>query len=141
MDWPLIEQKLESLRRSIQRVKKKCPENAAALVNDYDAQDILALNLTRAVQMCVDIGSHFIAGSEFSPPSTMGKTFDILCEAGIISADLADRMKKAVGFRNLAVHNYESINWAIVFAIATSHLQDFEEFAKSVARLSDQKST
>ena len=46
-------------------------------------------------------------------------------------------MKKAVGFRNIAVHNYESINWAIVFAIATEHLKDFEEFAAAVARLSD----
>jgi uncharacterized protein YutE (UPF0331/DUF86 family) len=106
VDWPLIEQKLESLRRSIQRVKEKCPDNAAALGNDYDAQDILALNLTRAVQMCVDIGTHIVAGSEYPPPATMGKTFDILFEAGIISASLADRMKKAVGFRNLAVHNY-----------------------------------
>ena len=137
MDWPLIEQKLESLRRSIQRVKEKYPENATALGNDYDAQDILSLNLTRAVQMCVDIGTHLVARSEFPPPGTMGKTFDILCEAGIISADLADRLKKAVGFRNLVVHNYESINWRIVFAIATAHLQDFEEFAKAVARLND----
>jgi uncharacterized protein YutE (UPF0331/DUF86 family) len=137
MDWPLIEQKLESLRRSILRVKEKCPESAVALGNDYDAQDILSLNHTRAVQMCVDIGTHIVVGSEFPPPATMGKTFDILCDAGIITADLADRLKKAVGFRNLMVHNYESINWAIVFAIATAHLQDFEEFAKAVARLND----
>ena len=137
MDWTLIEQKLESLRRSIQRVKEKCPQNAAALAADYDAQDILSLNLTRAVQMCVDIGTHLVARSEFPPPATMGKTFDILREAGIITANLADHLKKAVGFCNLAVHNYDSINWAIVFAIATEHLQDFEEFAKAVARLND----
>ncbi|NMW21500.1 MAG: DUF86 domain-containing protein [Chlorobiaceae bacterium] len=139
MDWVLIEQKLESLRRSILRVKEKCPKNADALGNDYDAQDILSLNLTRAVQMCVDIGTHLVADSEFPPPATMGKTFDILCEAGIISENLAGRMKKAVGFRNLAVHNYESINWAIVFSIATAHLQDFEEFAQTVARLNDNR--
>ena len=137
MDWPKNEQKLESLRRSIQRVKEKCPKNAVALAADYDAQDILSLNLTRAVQMCVDIGTHLVARSEFPPPATMGKTFDILCEAGIITANLADHLKKAVGFRNLAVHNYDSINWAIVFAIATAHLQDFEEFAKAVVRLND----
>lgn len=137
MDWPLIEQKLESLRRSILRVKDKCPKTAAELAGDYDAQDILSLNLTRAVQMCVDIGAHLVSDSEFPPPGTMGKTFDILYDAGIISADLAGRMKKAVGFRNIAVHNYESINWAIVFTIATAHIRDFEEFAQVVSRLSD----
>ena len=65
----------------------------------------------------------------------MGQTFDILCEAGIISLDIASRMKKAVGFRNLAVHNYDAINWTIVYEIAQHHLQDFEEFAKAVVKL------
>jgi hypothetical protein len=48
MDWVLIEQKLESLRRSVRRVKEKCPENAAAIANNYDAQDILSLNISCA---------------------------------------------------------------------------------------------
>ena len=46
--------------------------------------------------------------------------------------DLALRMKKAVGFRNLAVHNYEAINWAIVYAIARNHTADFQEFSRAV---------
>lgn len=132
MDWPLIEQKMESLRRSLRRIEEKCPKDADALAKDYDAQDILALNLTRAIQLCVDIGAHLISGTEFPPPNTMGQTFDVLMEAGVISAELAGRMKKAVGFRNLAVHNYEAINWAIVHAIARYRLTDFEEFAKAV---------
>ena len=43
-------------------------------------------------------------------------------------------MKKAVGFRNLAVHNYDAINWAIVHAITTQRLDDFKLFAKVVAQ-------
>ena len=42
----------------------------------------------------------------------------------------------AVGFRNIAVHNYETINWHIVHSIVKKHLADFLEFAKAVdARL------
>lgn len=132
MDWDLIGLKLESLRRCLRRVEAKCPQDVATLSADYDAQDILALNLTRAVQLCVDIGAHLVADTQLSPPDTMGQTFDILQEAGIISVELAGRMKKAVGFRNLAVHNYDAINWAIVYAIARYRLTDFEDFAKAV---------
>ena len=135
MDWPVIEQKLESLRRSLRRVEEKCPKDADTLGRDIDAQDILSLNLTRAVQICVDIGAHLISATELPLPDTMGQTFDILSQAGIISADLAVRMKKAVGFRNMAVHNYDAINWAIVYTIAQSSLPDFGEFAKSVITL------
>lgn len=132
MDRLVIEEKLESLRRCLRRIEEKCPESVDALKKDVDAQDILALNLTRAVQICVDIGAHLISETELLPPDTMGQTFDVLNQAGIISADLAVRMKKAVGFRNIAVHNYDAINWAIVYSIATQRVPDFVAFTRAV---------
>jgi len=134
MDNELIEQKLESLRRCLQRIQEKCPSSAEVLATDFDLQDIVAINLTRAIQLCVDIGAHLIAGKDTPPPNTMGQTFDVLAELGTINIELATRMKKAVGFRNIAVHNYETINWQIVHAIATSHLNDFKDFAQAVVR-------
>lgn len=136
MDWTVIEQKLESLRRCLRRVEEKCPPDVDTLAKDVDAQDILTLNLTRAVQLCVDIGARLITMTSLPPPDTMGQTFDILKEAGMINADLAGRMKRAVGFRNLAIHHYDVINWAIVFAIAQHHVTDFEDFAKAVVMAS-----
>ena len=132
MDRELIEQKLESLRRALQRVSDKCPKSVEILSADYDAQDIVSLNLTRAVQLSIDIGSHLIACTNYPPPTTMGEVFTVMNQAGFIDAKLAERMKKAVGFRNLAVHNYDAINWAIVYAIATQHLDDFKDFARAV---------
>jgi uncharacterized protein YutE (UPF0331/DUF86 family) len=132
MDRQVIEQKLESLRCCVQRVADKCPPDPATLAGDADLQDIVTLNLTRAVQLCVDIGTHLVAGMSEPPPNTMGETFDALARAGVISANLAAQMKRAVGFRNIAVHNYGQIDWAVVHAIARDHLGDFTEFAKAV---------
>ena len=56
MDRRVIEQKLETLRYCVKRVAERCPENADTLARDPDSQDIIALNLSRAVQQCVDIG-------------------------------------------------------------------------------------
>lgn len=133
MDREIVEQKLESLRRSLQRIETKCPPDPQTLVANIDLQDIVALNLSRAVQICVDIGTHLIAGMEVPPPDTMGQTFDVLAQQGILDDTLAIRLKKAVGFRNIAIHNYERINWMIVHSIARHHLVDFTEFAKMVA--------
>jgi len=113
MDREVIEQKLESLRHCLQRVQEKCPSTSEVLARDFDSQDILSLNLSRAVQICVDIGAHIISSKNVSPPATMGQTFDVLAELGILNPDLATRMKNAVGFRNIAVLNYETINWQI----------------------------
>ncbi|MBK9161504.1 MAG: DUF86 domain-containing protein [Nitrosomonadales bacterium] len=133
MDREVVEQKLESLRRCLQRIETKCPSEASTLVADMDLQDIVALNLSRAVQISVDIGAHLIAGMEVPPPDTMGQTFDVLAQAGFLSDTLAINLKKAVGFRNIAVHNYEKIDWIIVHGIVKHHLADFSEFARIVA--------
>ena len=133
MDREIVEQKLESLRRCLRRIETKCPKAAAKLVSDIDLQDIITLNLSRAVQISVDIGAHLIAGMEVPPPGTMGQTFDLLAQEGVLNNELASSLKKVVGFRNIAVHNYESINWNIVHSIVKHHLADFSEYAKVVA--------
>jgi len=85
MDREVIEQKLESLRRCLQRVAEKCPANPDTLGRDPDLQDIVTLNLSRAVQLCVDLGAHLIADLDVSPPDSMGQTFDVLAHADVIS--------------------------------------------------------
>jgi uncharacterized protein YutE (UPF0331/DUF86 family) len=133
MDRLIVERKLDSLQRCLGRIASKRPATVEALEADVDLQDVLVLNLSRAVQICVDLATHLISGMAVSPPTTMGEAFDRLAENAILDDVLTLRMKKAVGFRNIAVHAYEAIDWAIVFAISTRHLDDFEEFARTIA--------
>ncbi|MEF8729755.1 MAG: DUF86 domain-containing protein [Accumulibacter sp.] len=132
MDRQVIEQKLESLRRCLLRVKEKCPVDAESLVRDIDAQDIITLNLTRAVQLSVDLAAHLIASRDVPAPNTMGQAFEALASTGLISPALASRMKKSVGFRNIAIHNYEAIDWHIVHSICQRNLDDFRDFAACI---------
>ncbi|MGH8628759.1 MAG: type VII toxin-antitoxin system HepT family RNase toxin, partial [Gammaproteobacteria bacterium] len=128
------EEKLESLRRCVRRIEHKCPPKAEALDSDWDLQDIIAINLTRAVQLSVDIAAHVLSEAEGQAPGTMAQSFENLAHAGVIPAELAIRLKKAVGFRNIAVHNYQAIDWRIVHLICTQHLDDFKEFAACVMK-------
>ena len=132
MDRVVVHQKLDSLRRCLARIRSKEPISLGLLQKDYDLQDIVSLNLTRAVQMAVDIGAHMVSAQMQAAPATMGETFDQLGRMGVISEELALQLKKSVGFRNVAVHNYNAVNWAIVFSILQGHLQDFDAFAKAI---------
>ena len=134
MDKEVISVKLESLRRCIERIKEKTPATAEALIENVDIQDIICINLERAVQICVDLASHLIAESDMPAAESMGESFGQLRRLGTISSDLASRMKKAVGFRNVAVHAYQEINWKIVYAIITTRMSDFIDYAKVVVR-------
>ena len=135
MDRLILAEKLESLRRCVQRVEARRTKTVDALRHDVDRQDILALNLTRAVQLCVDAAGIVIADSDEAAPQTMGQAFDALARLGAIDDALAKRMKAAVGFRNIAVHSYQTVNWDIVFAISHRGLEDFRDFAKAMGAL------
>jgi len=132
VDRAVIEAKLESLRRCLRRIETKCPATVEELSRDVDAQDILTLNLTRAVQLSVDIAAHWLASlDDAQMPDTMGNMFKELARCGCLDERLAERMRKAVGFRNIAVHQYEDVDWRILHAICASCMEDFTQFAQA----------
>lgn len=137
MDKDIVLSKLESLRRCIQRIQDKTPPSCHLLIEDYDLQDIIALNLERSVQLCVDIGLHIISDLEVPVPDTMAKTFVVLEQANCLDGEVTDRMIKAVGFRNTAVHAYQEIDWNIVYCIITEHLDDFRAFSRQILSFMD----
>jgi uncharacterized protein YutE (UPF0331/DUF86 family) len=139
MDKKIVYLKLESLRRCIQRINDKTPISSSVLSADNDLQDIICLNLERAIQVCVDIASHIIADSNMPAPGSMGECFEQLRQLGLIEDDLAGGLKKAVGFRNIAVHSYQEISWNIVYSIITTKLEDFVKFAKAIAKAVNSK--
>jgi len=134
MDETIVLSKLESLRRCVARIEAKTPPAQEDLAGDYDLQDIVSINLERAIQVCVDICAHMLASLEAPAPQSMAAGFDALVEEQVLLPDLAKRMKKAVGFRNISVHLYQDIDWAIVYSIITERLSDFSDFAAAVTR-------
>ena len=63
----------------------------------------------------------------------MADAFAALGRIGVIGALLSETLRQAVGFRNIAVHQYEHMDWNIVFDMATKRIVDLEAFARLVA--------
>ncbi|MFT4177990.1 MAG: hypothetical protein QM612_00780 [Thermomonas sp.] len=82
MEPLIIERKLDSLQRCLARLHTKAPANVEQLRGDIDLQDVLVLNLSRAVQLCVDMAAHVIADGicrhpiPWAKPSTALPTTD-----------------------------------------------------------------
>ncbi|MBS3960197.1 MAG: DUF86 domain-containing protein [Xanthomonadaceae bacterium] len=130
MNETVLRAKAESLRRCLARLRATCPATAEALAADVDAQDIVSVNLIRAVQLAVDMATHEVAALGLPPPGTMAESFQRLETAGRLPPELSQRLRGAVGFRNLAVHAYERIDWTLVHTLATRRLEDLETLAR-----------
>ena len=68
-------------------------------------------------------------------PTSMAGAFVILEKNGILNPELSLKMQKSVGFRNISVHEYEKIDWEIVFDILVNHLDNIKNFTKAVLSL------
>ena len=75
MDKLVIAKKIDSILRCLNRIQQRLPEIESEFITDYDAQDVVVLNLTRAIQMNVDIAMHILASKDQVVPTTMAEAF------------------------------------------------------------------
>lgn len=134
MNGEVISAKLESLSRCLARIVQWTPQSAADLRADLDAQDIISVNLQRAVQLCVDAASVLISDRGWESAATMADSFTRLAENGVIAEQLAESLRRSVGFRNVAVHEYQDVDWDRVYVIITQRLSDFRALAAALMR-------
>jgi len=134
MDQIVLEKKMDSIFRCLGRIKTRLPETKEMFLQDLDAQDVIVLNLTRAVQLSVDLAMHLCANSNKPVPQTMGEAFDTLLQLNVLTPGISVKMKKSVGFRNIAVHNYDEIDLNLAFTIAKEHSMDFVEYIRQIGR-------
>ena len=124
--------KISQIRQRLTRLKDKKDVSVARLRSDPDTQDIVLHNLQLAIQGCVDIGSHIIADEGWGIAGSFSEIFYILQEKKVLGPVLTDKMIAMVGFRNLLVHEYETIRFDLVYDILQTHLSDIEEFLLAI---------
>lgn len=126
--------KISIIERCLMRVREVYDENPDNL-KDYTKQDSIVLNIQRAVEAIIDIAMYIVSERKLGIPQNSRDAFDALKENGIIGSDMLNKIKKMVGFRNIAVHNYQKLNLDILQKVIEEHLADLEEFIYYINKL------
>jgi uncharacterized protein YutE (UPF0331/DUF86 family) len=130
-DRDVVLAKVAAIQRCLRRIRDVTGLDAARL-GDLDVQDIFVLNLQRAIQSSVDLATHVIASEGLGISDTVRGNFALLESAKIISKVLSKKMQSLVGFRNIAIHDYQALDVDILKAILTKHLRDLERFYTTI---------
>jgi len=105
------------------------------LHTDRDKRNMVLHAMLISIQSVVDIANHIIAEREFRKPSTYRESVEILCEEGIISENLSDKLSDLAGFRNVLVHIYLHLDIDAVYEILQHDFIALKEFESVVKRL------
>lgn len=127
--------KIQSLQRCVERAREIYQKNTTDFLENYDAQDAAVLNIIRACELAIDLANYIIKVKKIGIPTSSSESYDLLARRQIIPSDLAEKLKKMVGFRNISVHEYQKIDYAIVISVIEKELGDLIRFTDRIMDL------
>ena len=126
MDEILIN-KRATISRCIKRIREDYQDDFKV---NFTEQDSVILNIERACQAAIDIGNRLIRIKNLGLPQSNRDTFVKLEQNKIISPEMSKTLQAMAGFRNLAIHNYGSLNIEVVIDIIKNHIDLLKDFAE-----------
>ena len=126
-DKDIVFAKTDAIQRSLKRIKDVTNLDPESLDN-LNSQDIFVLNLQRAVQSAIDLATHIVSSGGLGISDSVKGNFILLENSGVIGSRLSKKMQAMAGFRNIAIHDYQSIKVEILKSILKKHLKDLEDF-------------
>ncbi|MDY7574244.1 type VII toxin-antitoxin system HepT family RNase toxin [Actimicrobium sp. CCI2.3] len=124
--------KAATIERCVARAREEYASNPADFSINFSRQDAAILNIQRACEAALDMGQHLIRREKLGVPQSARDVFALLAQGGWIDAALADSLKRMVGFRNIAVHDYQALQLPITVSIITSHLDEFLQYSQAM---------
>lgn len=126
--------KAATIERCVRRAREEYATDPASFATNFTRQDAAILNIQRACEAALDMGQHLIRRERLGVPQSARDVFTLLAQAGWIPPALADGLKRMVGFRNIAVHDYETLQLPITIRIIETHLDEFLDYSAGLLR-------
>lgn len=126
--------KIDIIERCLIRIREvyaQSPEN----LKDYTKQDSIILNIQRAAEATIDIAMHIVSAKKLGIPKNSRDAFEVLAHNKIIDDNMLEKLKAMIGFRNIAIHNYQKLNLDILQKVIENNLDDFNEFIYCISKL------
>jgi uncharacterized protein YutE (UPF0331/DUF86 family) len=128
-----IARHLEQLRIYLDRLIELRQYSREALKGDWRIQSMVERNLQLAIEVVISICEQVIASQSLLTPSSSREALSTLADAGLIARDLATALQQAVGFRNIIVHQYITIDYDLIYDALQNDLDDVEAFLAAIS--------
>jgi uncharacterized protein YutE (UPF0331/DUF86 family) len=128
---------LRRLEKALQILRQSGNVTFGELTGNEVLLSAVERNFQVAIECVLDVGNHLIAEEGFETPDDNEAIIEVLGKEGVLSTDLAARMRGMAGFRNILVHEYTGIDYVLLYDYLVNHLDEFREFAVCVVAFLD----
>lgn len=124
--------KTATIERCVQRARDEYHKDPTTFISDLTRQDAAILNIQRACEAALDMGTHLIRRDRLGVPQSARDVFSLLQQAGKITPAQTETLKNMAGFRNIAVHEYQKVQIPIVISIIERHLDELLSYSAAM---------
>lgn len=135
LDVDACQQKLMLLSDLLSDLDRHGDPTGAQLRTDRDLRHIIERVLTQLVDITVATNSLLARAQGLRRPGGYRDSFLLLADAGVLPAELMDRLAPSAGMRNLLTHEYGRIDHDLVAAAVPRARADFRAYVEAVAQL------
>ena len=122
------------IERCLKRIEDEYRGHENEIERNFTRQDSIVLNLLRACEASIDLAMHLVRSRKLGLPQESREAFTLLEQSGLLDEALAARMRAMVGFRNIAVRDYQKLSLDVVKSILEKHTKDFRRYTAAALR-------
>ena len=130
----VVENKLSAIQKYLTVLKRYTRYSRKELEHTIDIRGAVERYLYLTVQSVIDCAEAVIALKHFRKPTSLSETFYILNEHGVLTDNQTEVFVKMSGFRNVIAHDYEKIDYDIVYDVLHTKRKDITLFVKTIKR-------
>jgi len=131
-----LEERLDYIKKNMVHIDSLLNNHDAnEIINDYTLLTSVLYTLQVSIQSLIDMGLRFLAEIGEKPPNRYSEIGELLRNEKVFDANDVKLFRKIVGFRNIIVHRYTSINLNLLEKILRDRLyKDIYKLALKIAK-------
>lgn len=130
-----INEKISDIMESIQVLQQYGEQDDRIFLGNPEALRSAKYAFIVLIEAATNIATHLCARLLAKAPANYAESFLLLGERGLIEQNLARRLSKMTGFRNLLVHGYGKIDNHQMLGIMRRDIKDVKLYLQAINKL------
>ena len=131
-DQEIVRERCSRIRRYVKDLRGFSDISRDAFIQNRERQYAVLHALQLGIEAAMEIGTHICAADSLGVPTSYAETFDFMERAGIVNAELGEKLRAMARFRNRIVHFYWEVDLDEIYRILTERLEDFGHYLVAI---------
>lgn len=141
VDKKFVRHKISLIQNELKDLEKLKKYSLEEILGDFFKFNTLERIMEKIVIRAIDINQHLLlesATKEIETPKSYRETFLELAKLDVYPKNFAERIANSAGMRNILVHEYDKVDYSMIYSSIEDCLRDYHQYCQYVLDFIDE---